>query len=196
MENCPMTEQQHAPISVEEMAHAFEEGAAPVDLSPYAIEDWVTLLVFWGMGLSVFLQFFTRYVLNDSFAWTEEIAANCLVVVVFLGSVMCVRMVRHIQVDLLYRLLPRPAVRVLELIVDAIVIGFFGYLTWLMWRYLDIVGEERMVTIDLPRGIVFYTVFAAFALMFLRALHNLVKDLTGTRTVREKAQDEIAAGGI
>lgn len=192
----PMTEHSHAPISVEEMAHAFEEEAAPVDLSPYAVEDWVTLAVFWGMGLAVFLQFFTRYVLNDSFAWTEEIAANCLVVVVFLGSVMCVRMVRHIQVDLLYRFLPGRIVRALETTVDAIAIAFFAYVTWLMWRYLEIVGDERMVTVDLPRGIVFYTVFAAFALMFLRSLQNLIRDLTGTKSVREQAQEHINAGGI
>ena len=121
-----MTEHPHAPISVEEMAHAFEEEAAPVDLSHHAIEDWVTLAVFWGMGLAVFLQFFTRYVLNNSFSWTEEIAANCLVVVVFMGSVMCVRTMRHIQVDLLYRFLPARAVRVLETVVDVISIAFFA----------------------------------------------------------------------
>jgi TRAP-type C4-dicarboxylate transport system permease small subunit len=178
------------------MAHAFEEDAAPADLSSYAVEDWVTLAVFWGMGLSVFLQFFTRYVLNDSFAWTEEIAANCLVIVVFLGSVMCVRTMRHIQVDLIYRFLPTRIVRPLELVVDAVGIAFFAYITWLMWRYLEIVGEERMVTVDLPRGFVFYTVFAAFALMFLRSVHNLIKDLTGARTIREQAQDDIHAGGI
>ncbi|MDI7862339.1 TRAP transporter small permease [Rhizobiaceae bacterium n13] len=191
-----MTEHPHAPITVEEMAHAFEEEAAPVDLSPYAVEDWVTLAVFWGMGLAVFLQFFTRYVLNNSFAWTEEIAANCLVVVVFLGSVMCVRMVRHIHVDLLYRFLPGRVVRFLEVAVDLIAIGFFAYMAWLLWRYLEIVNDERMVTVDLPRGMVFYMVFAAFALMFFRSLQNLIKDLTGTRTVRERAQEDISAGGI
>lgn len=191
-----MTEHPHAPISVEEMAHAFEEEAASVDLSHYAIEDWATLLVFWAMGLSVFLQFFTRYVLNDSFAWTEEIAANCLVVVVFLGSVMCVRTMRHIQVDLLYRFLPPRLVKILEVTVDTIGIAFFAYLTWLMWRYLEIVGEERMVTVDLPRGIVFYTVFAAFALMFARSVHNLIKDMTGSKTLRQQAQEDTHAGGI
>jgi TRAP-type C4-dicarboxylate transport system permease small subunit len=191
-----MTEHKHAPISVVEMAHAFEEDAAPIDLSSHALEDWVTLIVFWGMGLSVFLQFFTRYVLNDSLAWTEEIAANCLVVVVFLGSVMCVRTMRHIQVDLLYRFLPARVVKVLELLVDTISIAFFAYITWLMWRYLEIVGEERMVTVDLPRGIVFYAVFAAFALMFVRSAHNLFKDLTGNKTVRQQAQDDLHAGGI
>jgi len=191
-----MTDHQHAPISVEEMAHAFEEEVGPVDLSPYAVEDWISLAVFWGMALCVFLQFFTRYVLNNSFAWTEEIAANCLVVVVFLGSVMCVRMMRHIQVDLLYRFLPKRAVRFLEITVDLITIGFFAYITWLMWRYLEVVGDERMVTVDLPRGIVFYTVFAAYALMFIRSAHNFIKDLTGEKTIREQAQESAGAQGI
>ncbi|MCX8998320.1 TRAP transporter small permease [Rhizobiaceae bacterium BDR2-2] len=188
-----MTDQQNAPISVEEMAHAFEEEIGPVDISPYAIEDWIALAVFWGMGLCVFLQFFTRYALNNSLAWTEEIAANCLVLVVFLGSVMCVRMMRHIQVDLIYRFLPKRAVRFLEVSVDLICIAFFAYISWLMWRYLEIVGDERMVTVDLPRGLVFYTVFAAYVLMFLRSFQNFVKDLTGKKTVREQAQE---AGGI
>ncbi|NTJ44759.1 TRAP transporter small permease [Agrobacterium larrymoorei] len=191
-----MTDQKSAPISVEEMAHAFEEDVGTVDLSPYSFEDWLTLLVFWGMAASVFLQFFTRYALNNSLAWTEEIAANCLVVVVFLGSVMCVRQLRHIQVDLIYRFLSRRAGRVLEVIVDLINIAFFAYITWLMWRYLEIVGDERMVTVDLPRGIVFYTVFAAFLLMFLRSLQNFIKDMTGEKTVREQADEAVNVQGI
>ena len=60
------------------------------------------------MALLVFLQFFSRYVLNDSYAWTEELAVYCLIGVVFIGSAMCVRACRHIQVDFLYRYLPRP----------------------------------------------------------------------------------------
>lgn len=191
-----MTDQKNAPISVEEMAHAFEEEVADVDLSPYAIEDWLTMLVFWGMAASVFLQFFTRYALNNSLAWTEEIAANCLVVVVFLGSVMCVRQLRHIQVDLIYRLLSKRTGRVLEVIVDLINISFFAYITWLMWRYLEIVGDERMVTVDLPRGIVFYTVFAAYVLMFLRSVQNFIKDMRGKKTVREQANEAIYTQGI
>lgn len=191
-----MTDQKHAPISVDEMAHAFEDETGPADLSRYAIEDWLTLAIFWGMAACVFLQFFTRYALNNSLAWTEEIAANCLVVIVFLGSVMCVRMCRHIQVDLLYRLMSRRAARVLQGAVDLIVIGFFAYLTWLMWRYVAVVGGERMVTVDLPRGIVFYTVLAAFALMFLRAVQNFVKDMTSAKTVREQAEEADIPAGV
>lgn len=175
-------------LTAEELAQAFEEEAAPVDLSRYAVEDWVTLAVFWGMALAVFLQFFTRYVLNNSFAWTEEIAINCLVVVVFLGSAMCVRMSRHIQVDMLYHYIPAPVGRVLALFVDVAVIGFFAYATLLMWRYTGIVARERMVTIDLPRNIVFYAVFAGFLLMFLRAIQSFVNDIRRGYTALERPE--------
>lgn len=173
-----MTEEIHTQVTAEELAHAFEEEiAAPVDLRGYAVEDWVTLAVFWGMSLCVFLQFFTRYVMNNSLAWTEEIAINCLVVVVFLGSVMCTRMTRHIHVDILYKYLPAGVGRVLALAVSLITISFFAYMSWLLWRYVGIVARERMVTIDLPRNVVFYTVFAAFVLMMLRQLQVFVTDL-------------------
>ena len=186
----------HAPISIEEMAHAFEDDEAQdVDLTPYSIEDWLTMAVFWLMAVCIFLQFFTRYALNNSLAWTEEIAANCLVVVVFLGSVMCVRLGRHIAVDLLYRYVPRTVARAMGVAVDLISIAFYGYMSWLFWRYIDVVGSERMVTIDLPRGIVFYTVQVAFILMTFYAARNFLRDITGRGSIRDQA-DNVGPTGV
>ena len=177
----------HAPSTIEEIAHAFEEEAAPhADLSGYAAEDWVTLIVFWGMAFCVFLQFFTRYVLNNSLAWTEEIAINCLVVVVFLGSAMCVRLSRHIHVDVIYHYIPHQLGRVLSILVDVVRIGFFVYGVYLLWRYVGIVSDERMVTINLPRGIVFYAVLAAFVLMLLRSVQVFIGNVRRGYSVLER----------
>ena len=189
-----MTQEVHTQITAEEIAQVFDEEPAPADLSVYAVEDWLTMAVFWGMALCVFLQFFTRYVLNNSFAWTEEIAINCLVVVVFLGSVMCTRRTRHIHVDLLYRSLPSRAARVLALAVSLITIGFFAYMAWLLWRYAGIVHRERMVTINLPRNIVFYTVFASFFLMMLRQIQVFFADLRRGYSVLERPEAFETAG--
>ncbi|MCO4316977.1 TRAP transporter small permease [Phyllobacterium sp. 21LDTY02-6] len=181
-------EEIHTQVTAEELAHSFEDVAPVARMSDYAVEDWLTLVVFWLMTACVFLQFFTRYVLNDSYAWTEEIAINCLVGVVFLGSVMCARLSRHIQVDVLYHYLPAGVARVLATFVDIVRIGFFAYAVWLMWRYVEIVADERMVTIDLPRNIVFYGVLLSFILMLLRSIQVFIANLRRGYSVLERPE--------
>ncbi|CAN7162379.1 TRAP transporter small permease [Phyllobacterium sp. LjRoot231] len=184
-----MSNEVHTQITAEEIAHSFEEAAPVANVEDYAIEDWLTLIIFWLMTGCVFLQFFTRYIMNDSYAWTEEIAINCLIGVVFLGSVMCVRVSRHIQVDVLYHYLPAGVARILSNFVDIVRIGFFVYGVWLMWRYVDIVADERMVTVDLPRNIVFYSVLVAFILMLFRSLQVFISNIRRGYSVLERPEE-------
>ena len=80
-----------------------------VDLSQYGIESWIAVFFFWILGATVFYQFFTRYVLNDSAAWTEEIARYLLIASVFVGMAIAVVKHDHIRVDFFYRFLPAKA---------------------------------------------------------------------------------------
>ncbi|MET4207538.1 TRAP transporter small permease [Bradyrhizobium sp. LA2.1] len=177
----------HRQITGDEIAHTFEEEAVPkVDLGVYAFEDWVALVIFWVMALAVFLQFFTRYVLNDSYAWTEEIATYCLIGVVFIGSSMCVRLSRHIQVDLIYRYLPHVVARALSTAIDLIRIAFFGYAIKLVWVYIQIIGDESMTTINLPKDYVYYALLAGFALMFVRSVQVAIQHLRQGYSILER----------
>ncbi|MCP3402640.1 TRAP transporter small permease [Bradyrhizobium sp. CCGB20] len=181
------TAEVHRQITGDEIAHTFEEEATPkVDLGVYAFEDWVALAIFWVMALAVFLQFFTRYVLNDSYAWTEEIATYCLIGVVFIGSSMCVRLSRHIQVDLIYRYLPQPVGRTLSTAIDLIRIAFFGYAIKLVWVYIQIIGDESMTTINLPKDYVYYAVLLGFVLMFARSVQVAVQNWRQGYSVLER----------
>jgi len=157
--------------SAEALVASFAEADQHVvDLSGYGIEDWICLGFFWIMASLVFLQFFSRYVLNDSFAWTEELAVYCLMPVVFIGAAMCVRRVRHIQVNLLYRYLPVPAGRVLSTAVDLAAVIFYGYAAWLVARYALAVDNEPMTTINWNKSYVYWLAFAGFALMTVRGV--------------------------
>lgn len=182
-----MAHEVHTRVSGEELAQTFEQ-QEEVDLSVYAFEDWITLLLFWGMAGLVFTQFFTRYVLNDSFAWTEELATYCLVAVVFIGASMCVRLSRHIQVDLLYRFLSPPAGRVMAILVDLARTAFITYGVWLMVRYISLVGDEPMVMVDAPKGIVYYAVLFGFVMMLIRSVQVTVGNLRRGYSVLERPE--------
>ena len=164
-------EHPHAEVAAEELVASFAEADHHVvDLSGFSFEDWVCFGFFWVMSALVFLQFFSRYVLNDSFAWTEELAVYCLIPVVFIGAAMCVRRSRHIQVNILYRYLPAPAGRVLATLVDVAAVVFFGYVAWLVARYALAVDNEPMTTIAWNKSHVYWLAFAGFVLMFGRAI--------------------------
>jgi TRAP-type C4-dicarboxylate transport system permease small subunit len=183
-----MTPEVHTEISAEELAHAFEEPAPEVDLGQYGIEDWFTLILFWMMGLAVFLQFFTRYVLNDSLAWTEEIATYCLVAIVFLGSSMCVRLGRHIQVDLIFRYLPHKPARVLSTAIDLLRTAFFAYAAWLVWRFMEIVEGETMTTIMIPKNWIYSLVLVGFILMFIRSIQVTIENWRRGYSILERPE--------
>lgn len=163
--------------AAEDLVASFAEADVhAVDLSGHTVEDWICLGFFWLMAALVFLQFFTRYVLNDSFAWTEELAVYCLMPVVFIGASMCVRRMRHIHVNLLYRYLPAPAGRALSTAVDLAALAFYGYGAWLVARYALMVDNEPMTTIGWNKSHVYWLCFAGFALMALRALQVLAEN--------------------
>lgn len=141
-----------------------------VDLSGTTIEAWVALLFFWALGLTVFYQFFTRYVLNNSASWTEEIARYLLIATVFTGAAIGVAKNNHIQVDFFYRFMPKALSRWLALLVDVLRIGFFGTATVLTLQMMQKLGSYKMTIIDLPMNLVYGVVMAGFAAMCLRAI--------------------------
>jgi TRAP-type C4-dicarboxylate transport system permease small subunit len=178
----------HHAVSAEELAQSFEEAEQPVDLSDVAPEDWFTLAMFWIMGTLVFLQFFTRYALNNSYAWTEELATDCLIAIVFIGAAACIRKDRHIQVDILYRFLPAGVSRVLATLVDLVRIGVLATIVYLGWQYIGMVGDEPMTTINWPKSIVYWLAFIGFVLMLGRAVVVAMKNWRQGYSVLERPE--------
>jgi TRAP-type transport system small permease protein len=148
----------------------FDVHDEPIDLGIYRFEDWISFGFFWLLAGTVFLQFFTRYALNDSAGWTEEIARYLLICTVFVGAAVSVRKNNHIHVDFFYRILPKRLMRVMSTLVDAVRVSFFAYATWLTFALIQRIGSQRMAVVDLPIGIMYGVVLAGFALMTWRAI--------------------------
>jgi TRAP-type C4-dicarboxylate transport system permease small subunit len=147
---------------------------APIELSHYTFEAWISLAFFWVLASDIFYQFFTRYALNDSAAWTEEIARYLLICTVFIAIAASVRTNRHIHVDFFYRLLPAPVCRVLSTLVDLIRVAFFAYAVYLTWAMMQKMGNYKMTIVDLPMNAVYAVCLVGFAFAAVRAAQVLL----------------------
>jgi TRAP-type C4-dicarboxylate transport system permease small subunit len=137
-------------------------------------EDWIAFILFWSLAFIVFLQFFTRYILNDSLAWTEEIARYGLMWVVFIGGAMVTRRNTHIAVELMSNVmkpgLPR---QILLAAVDFMKLGFLGFLAYVSVTIIERMGIQRMTVFDLPMSWVYAGVSFGCFLMLLRQAVNV-----------------------
>ena len=150
--------------SIAELIHEEDE-----DLTGFQWDDGLVLIVFWILAFVVFLQFFTRYVLNDSLGWTEEIARFLLISVAFLGGVLAVRRESHIAVELAFRWLSRPVRKALQLFIDVAAIVFYGLMGFLC---AQVAGrtQQMMVSISFPKSSLYWFISACFLAMTLYAV--------------------------
>jgi TRAP-type C4-dicarboxylate transport system permease small subunit len=140
-------------------------------------EDWIAIVLFWSLAFIVFLQFFTRYVLNDSLAWTEEIARYGLMWVVFVGGAVVTRKNTHIAVELLSNVMrPGPARTALLALIDLVKLGFLGLLAYFSVTIVERMHYQRMTVFDLPMSVVYGGVAFGCFLMFARQIHNVWKN--------------------
>ena len=163
-----------------------------IDLSDQQWDDSLVMILFWVLAGVVFLQFFTRYILNDSLAWTEEIARYLLIGVTFVGAVMATRKQSHIAVLFVFRWIPRTGRRIAQFLIDAIMTMFFVVLAILT---AQIAGRTRqlMVSLELPKSAIYWFVVAAFICMALYAAWNTwvhVRDGTSSLIDPEKFADQ------
>ena len=137
-------------------------------------EDWIAFVIFWSLAFIVFLQFFTRYVLNDSLSWTEEIARYGLMWVVFIGGAMVTRRNTHIAVELLSNVMkPGPLRAALLAFVDFVKLAFLGLLALVSWTITERMHFQRMTVFDLPMSYVYAGVAFGCFLMLIRQVQNV-----------------------
>jgi TRAP-type C4-dicarboxylate transport system permease small subunit len=134
------------------------------DLSALKWIDAPGILVFWALAVVVFLQFFTRYVLNDSLAWTEEVARYLLILVCFLGAVTATRRGAHITLEFLMRMVPPRLAKALTVLSQTITLGFFASMTWIGIE-LTQKTRQKMISLPIPKAWIYTICVVALGLM-------------------------------
>ena len=136
--------------------------------------DLPALVLFVLLGAVVLLQFLSRYVFNDSVAWTEEIARYLLIGTAYFGSIIALRRRGHIFLEVIYRRTTDANVKVLALLSDFAVVVFHVVMVVLALQ-LTVVADRRMISVDLPMSLVYGMVSVALLAATIVASRRLLQ---------------------
>ena len=137
--------------------------------------EWVAALLFVAMFAAFLLQVFTRYVLNDPVAWTQEFVLLVYIWIVFWCSAFLLREREHITFDMVFISLPPGARRVLALILTALTgIGFLVALPGTV-DYIAFMKIEKSPVMGV-RFDILYSIFAVFmAAVVIAAVYRIAR---------------------
>ena len=133
------------------------------------------------------LQVFSRYLLNASLSWSEELQRYGLIWIVFLAIVVGYRRGAHIGMGLLLEKMPRAVQRpmgwfvdLLWLVLGVAMVGFTAfYKSAAGMPFIVSVGRQSSAGMGVRMDIVYGCILVGGAYLTLAALHNLLRRAAG-----------------
>jgi TRAP-type C4-dicarboxylate transport system permease small subunit len=132
-----------------------------------------------GIVVTVALQVFGRYVLNDTPTWAESTALVLILYVTMLGAAVGVRDAGHIGLESLLILVPESLRLKLEVVIHLLV-GTFGIvMAWNGGILAESVMSYKIPTLGLPEGINHIPSVVAGVLIALFSLEHIIALVRG-----------------
>ncbi|GAB5504939.1 MAG: TRAP transporter small permease [Rhizobiaceae bacterium] len=146
----------------------------------FSAADIPVLLIFLILFATVFAQFFTRYVLNDSLSWTEEAARYLLIVLAFAGGIKCQSLDSHIRLEFIDQLAARHVGK-LKAVALVLTIAFFAVLGWSLTRLAMQTSFQHMVSLPFPKYYLYAVILVLIACLIGLQLIQLAKIFRGRK---------------
>jgi TRAP-type C4-dicarboxylate transport system permease small subunit len=157
-------------------------------------EENLAALFMGGLLVTLFLQVFTRYVLNDPLSWTEEVARYLYVYIVFLGASAAISDRTHVGIDYFAKALPVRAQWVVSVAVNLLILAALALLAYWGWRAAMRQWNLPLVVLDIPYTWVYVVIPITAVLMSLRTVALMRDDYAAMRAGTQVATD--ARGGL
>jgi len=128
---------------------------------------WVLVALMAAMAVLVFANVLSRYVLNYSLIWVEELTRYLMVWVGFLGAGLVLRVGAHIAVDAFQDLLPAAAARALRAAIVVLLAITFAAMTWLGIRYAAFAWHQETAVMNWSTGAIYLAIPIGSALLLV-----------------------------
>jgi TRAP-type transport system small permease protein len=140
-------------------------------------EVYLAVIIFSALIISIFLEVFFRYVLNNPSPQLFELSIYCFVWVIYLGGALATRYNQHVRFDLIYRSLPAKGQRILDIAFNLLTNGVLLVLLYPAIRYTIQVYPIKASALRVPWTFLLM-VFPIFVTLVI--IHNftaIVKDV-------------------
>ena len=143
------------------------------------------------LAISCCWQVISRYALEHSAAWTEEIGRYTFIWANLIGAACCVRIRNHANVSIMYDLLPKKGKKVHLCCMD-ILFALFG-LIMLYEGYFSVIGKmgRYSAVAKVPMALVYSSVSVSGFGIILQSLNNFFIDLTTPSSKLGKKPEEV-----
>lgn len=148
------------------------------------LEEILMVFLLALMSILIGTQVFMRYVLNNSLAWSEELARYCFIWATYIGVACGVKRNAHICVEAIVRKLPVLFQRYAAIFSHLLFIVFSamvmkeGYaLTMKIFTF-----GQKSSALGLPMGWIYLAPTVGFGLVIIRLLQRIAIDINAIRS--------------
>lgn len=149
-----------------------QRGAMPTaaELWFVRLNRWFVVALMAAMAVLVFANVVSRYLLNYSVIWVEELTRYMMIWVGFIGSGLVLRYGAHIAVDVFQDLLPARVAQVLRGAIVVLLVATFVSMAWLGLRYAAFAWDQETPVLNWPTGAIYLAIPLGSALMLAHLL--------------------------
>jgi TRAP-type C4-dicarboxylate transport system permease small subunit len=143
----------------------------------YSLEDYLSLAIFWVLISLVLLQVISRYVFNNSFIWSEELARYHFIMLTFIGATVAARHGSLVKIEFFSSLLPTKGKFILAIVVNMIEIVFLAITIGLAWQMFLFMCNKKMVSLNVSMGVLYFVVFFGILVITVRTIQLFILHL-------------------
>lgn len=143
------------------------------------LEEVILIVLLVAITLIMGIQVFSRYVLNHSFTWSEELVRYLFIYMGFISISYCIKKWISIKINQIIDLFPKKAYTILQLILNSVLFLFFICLSYYAYSYLMMSIESGQLSpaLEIPMYYVQAAPLIGFSLATIRAFQQIVLDV-------------------
>lgn len=159
------------------------------------IDKYLTIFLRVFMGIALIILFVVafstivgRTLFGASMGWSQDVIRLCFTYVIYFGAAYCVREKGHLNIDFVLSALNPKARKVVELIINIVLLGFFAFIVWYGFKFVATGASQRSSYLRLPMTYYYYGVPLAGIMMFFYTVEQIIeqfKDIFGKRGCAE-----------